>query len=408
MDNNNIAARCPAAFKKLVPYFIRARDFGSRDPQVSYLCKSFAAQVGIGLLGALDPTVKDEATAFLMELMDHLETEKADPVISGGDGKEVLLRNAYLIFKRADDRERSGQADKQCIAMFTTSSVLLECTKQFGDMDEDVQEKYNYARYTAMQVKKALDSGVPYVSPNPSLETQDTPMESPSQHVDPMAPVEPQPFAPPLPEPPVAFEPPAPVAPMVSTPEPLAPPPPPPLDDLDALMSSLQAPTSSAIPDAQPTLPESDSMDLMEERLRKLAGGVGEPAAPVPAPENVELLKAEASLSKRRVDELENELMQLKHQLVMSQTQTQQAQGQCQKYEQVVNMMKAQMAQASGGGGGSGIVVPVVGFEPTLDHMVDAQKYAKYIISSLQFKDMVTARENAVKVMSLINGHPLQ
>ena len=170
MDNQSIPDLCPPCMKALLPFFVRARDFDQKNPQVAYLLKSYATQMGIEELGKLEGDNKEMGTTFLMRLMDHLEEEKADESKSNDKGKEVLMRTALLMFKRADDRERSEQADKACIAMFMTSSLLMEALKQFGEVDPDIKEKQTYARQVAARIKRALDSGTAYVSPNAPLD----------------------------------------------------------------------------------------------------------------------------------------------------------------------------------------------------------------------------------------------
>ncbi|KAJ9469980.1 MAMMALIAN LYST-INTERACTING PROTEIN 5-like protein [Diplonema papillatum] len=410
MDNQALVASCPPCLKTLVPYLTRARDFGTRDPALAYLIKSYAAQVGISSLVKLKGTADEGLAAeYVIKLMDALEGEKKTcGTFAEGEAKQALLKNALLIFKRADDRERTNQGDKSCIAMFTTASVLMECTKQFGEMDPDIVEKHRYARYTATQIKRAIDSGVPYSSPNAPLQTAEDdealirelnalPSQPPPAHVDPAPPptsTQSQPafnsfdgfdaasngYLPSAGSAPAAF-----AAAPPQQPPPAGPPPR--MDDLDALMSGLPQPPSSA-PYANAGLPQTDSMDTdgIEERLARLSGGAG------PNPSTV------------RVTELESEVVQLKRKLAAAESQVAAAQKQAADYAQVANMLKAQLT-AAGGSGGPSFAIPTPGFHPTLDQMTDAQKNAKYVISALQFKDVTTARDNLIKAMRIINGH---
>eukprot|EP01060_Flectonema_neradi_P013708 TRINITY_DN2044_c1_g2_i1.p1 TRINITY_DN2044_c1_g2~~TRINITY_DN2044_c1_g2_i1.p1 ORF type:complete len:444 (+),score=112.14 TRINITY_DN2044_c1_g2_i1:55-1386(+) len=442
MNNQSLPGLCPPELKELLPFLVRARDFDSKDPQVSYQCKGWAVQVGIEKLGKLDGEAKDKATKFLMSFMDHLEDEKKDPNKSGGDGKAILLKYAYQFFKRADDRERTpGQADKACASTFMTASILMEATKQYGPMDNDTEQRHRYCRYTAGMINKALKAGEVYQSPNEPIEQGPDIGEdelnsvlaeaSQPSYVDPTptpapAPVQPPAAVQPTPAVPqtggldagiggfgglddmlsgLAAKPatiPTPVAPVPSPPVPPPQhtlPPPPQHNVVDDLLAGI--PTTAPYEDVPIPQVNSDLLNSMEDRLAQLTT----PAAPaVPVAPVVPDMSG-------RVAELEDEVHNLKHQLAVAQQQQASSQQQLAQYQQALTVLKGQLAQqqaASGSlgvGGGAGIIEPTIGFHPTIDDMTDIQKFSKYVISALQFKDVKTARDNLMKSLSRLNGH---
>ena len=105
--------------------------------------------------------------------------------------------------------------------------------------------------------------------------------------------------------------------------------------------------------------------------------------------------------------------MALKRDLAAAQVQIDGNNQQLGKYQQAVQLLQGQLAAAqqsqgvSGGAAGAAILQPRFGFEPTLDDLCEAQKYGKYIISALQFKDTTNARENLMKALAKVNGQPM-
>ena len=147
------------------PFLQKAAEFEARQPLVAYYLKTHVAY-----LCMKKRTKEDrEGTAYVMNLLTALEKIKAaEPETSTSDGRTVLTRTALMLFAKADDAERSGLANDQIVKMFFASSVLFEATGQYleGELDPIAAEKRKYARFVALRMKKALDAGVPYVSPN--------------------------------------------------------------------------------------------------------------------------------------------------------------------------------------------------------------------------------------------------
>lgn len=60
-----------------------------------------------------DPDTRDEATTFLVGVMNDLEVAGTELKIPADEDGKVIVRNfALQIFKRADDQDRAGRANK--------------------------------------------------------------------------------------------------------------------------------------------------------------------------------------------------------------------------------------------------------------------------------------------------------
>ncbi|KAH8617009.1 putative Vta1 like [Trypanosoma vivax] len=160
----------PAAWAPTVrPFLQRAEEFQQRVPVVAYFLRTHAAYLALGLRSKGN----SEGADFIRKLFGVLELEKQNlqEELNGVDGRTVLTQYALMLFSKADDEERSEgvTATANLAHLFFTASLLFEATAQFtedGALDPIAAEKRNYARYVAVRIKKALDSGVPYVSIN--------------------------------------------------------------------------------------------------------------------------------------------------------------------------------------------------------------------------------------------------
>lgn len=160
--------KVPQHWASLVrPFLQRSREFEDKEPLVAYFLRTHVA-----FLCMKQRKKEDKAgTAFLLSLLEALEADKARLAgqLEGVDGRTTLTRFALMLFARADDAERTGNASLTLVRIFYTSAVLFEATEQFTDdgaMDNIAAQKCKYAKYIATRMKKALDAGESYVSPN--------------------------------------------------------------------------------------------------------------------------------------------------------------------------------------------------------------------------------------------------
>lgn len=166
--------KVPKPWAALVrPFLQRSHEFEDKAPLVAYYLRTHVAFLCMRQRSKEDK----EGTAFLMTLLDELEASKAHlgAQLQGVDGRTVLTKFALMLFARADDAERTGNASMAIVRLFYTASILFEATAQFTDdgaMDSIAAQKSKYAKYIATRMKKALGKNEAYVSPN-KLEAAD-------------------------------------------------------------------------------------------------------------------------------------------------------------------------------------------------------------------------------------------
>ncbi|KAL9657586.1 hypothetical protein ABK040_001013 [Willaertia magna] len=152
----------PDLLKPLIPYLQRANEFEKRSPIVSFYCRTYAAQMGISIVQSHDQA-DDLSTQILTDLMDRLEQDKEQLNIDNQqeEGKSVVELFALKVFKKADDADRVGRHDTQIAKLYYAASILIEVTKQFGDLSEEMLEKQKYAKWRAAEIQKSIRTGQP-------------------------------------------------------------------------------------------------------------------------------------------------------------------------------------------------------------------------------------------------------
>ena len=150
----------PPELKRITQYIRRAEELDNdKRPQsriVAYYCRQYAVQTGIQLSNS------DAARACLSQLLSSLETEKKALAVFSVDECATICKNFALeIFTRADNEDRAGVANKSTAKTFYASAVFLKMIEQFGEdsMDEELTEKWKYARWKAMDINKAITEG---------------------------------------------------------------------------------------------------------------------------------------------------------------------------------------------------------------------------------------------------------
>ncbi|KAG2392533.1 hypothetical protein C9374_011258 [Naegleria lovaniensis] len=152
----------PPILKPLVPYLQRANEFEKRAPIVSFYCRTYAVQLGISIVQSQDQS-DDEATQILTDLMDRLEQDKEQLNIEAqeSEAKDMVEMFALKVFKKADDADREGRHDTQIAKLYYAASILIEVTKQFGDLSSNMVEKQKYAKWRAAEIQKSIRTGQP-------------------------------------------------------------------------------------------------------------------------------------------------------------------------------------------------------------------------------------------------------
>ncbi|KAL4169728.1 hypothetical protein KRP22_010643 [Phytophthora ramorum] len=154
--------KVPPAFKPLLPFVRRAEEL-DRDTSrpesklIAYFCRQYAMEMGIKLR---ENDASNEATDYLLSLMDRLETEKNNlPDFTQEEGKEICEDFAIEIFSKADDEDRAGMANKSTARTFYAAGTFFDILNQFGDISDDVAEKRRYCKYKAATILKAIKEG---------------------------------------------------------------------------------------------------------------------------------------------------------------------------------------------------------------------------------------------------------
>lgn len=149
------------------PFMQRADEFASHEPAVAYYLRRYV------VFTCMKDRPKDDhaCTVFLTQLLTQLQGQAETLGAQAKDefGKTLMNTFAMKLFMRADEAERSGSVTLSTVRLFFTSAILMQSTAQFNKdevMQAEMASKCKYAKYTAAKIKKALDAHVPYISPN--------------------------------------------------------------------------------------------------------------------------------------------------------------------------------------------------------------------------------------------------
>ncbi|OZJ05876.1 hypothetical protein BZG36_00956 [Bifiguratus adelaidae] len=149
----------PTELKYMGPFLMRAQELKSRDPVMSYYCTYYAVQQGI-TKGPKNPSTN----AYLGALMDSLEEQKeglrdnetmTNDVVAAAHIENFALK----IFLNADNEDRAGQATKKTAKTFLAASTFLELLRIFGDVEPEIEDKIKYSKWKAAEIMKAIKEG---------------------------------------------------------------------------------------------------------------------------------------------------------------------------------------------------------------------------------------------------------
>jgi vacuolar protein sorting-associated protein VTA1 len=162
-----MSATLPPTLKSLKRFFKRAEELdraaasGATKPAViAYFCRSYALQLGLKLHQNLSGDEAKVAMDYLLSIMTDVEAAKAKlPKYDGDKAKEFCTQFALSVFKRADDEDRAGMADKNTARTFYAASTFLDMLLQFGPLDESIKQLPLYAKFKSNDIVKALKEG---------------------------------------------------------------------------------------------------------------------------------------------------------------------------------------------------------------------------------------------------------
>jgi hypothetical protein len=127
----------PVAFKSITSAIRRAEeaDRGTdRDSAVlAYACRMSAVSKATKL-----STNAKEETIFILSQLDALEKSKKVNSIGEADCVSVVTQYANLIFGKADEIDRSGNADKSIAKLFYAAVTYYDVLEFYGPLDGEV------------------------------------------------------------------------------------------------------------------------------------------------------------------------------------------------------------------------------------------------------------------------------
>ncbi|CAG8464362.1 8754_t:CDS:2 [Paraglomus occultum] len=149
----------PEELKSLNPYLQRATELEKREPVIAYYCRYYAAKRAL-----TNGTKTAESNAFLNKLLDLLEAEKKslagnEAVTNDIAGSAYVENFALKIFINADNEDRQGKASRKTAKTFLAAAIFLEILETFGNLEPETQEKIKYAKWKAGDIAKAIRAG---------------------------------------------------------------------------------------------------------------------------------------------------------------------------------------------------------------------------------------------------------
>mmetsp|Transcript_2286 Transcript_2286/g.6055 ORF Transcript_2286/g.6055 Transcript_2286/m.6055 type:complete len:112 (-) Transcript_2286:179-514(-) len=96
--------------------------------------------------------------------MDQAERQKGS-VGDLSDAKDRVELFALQLFQKADTEFRTGVATKNTLGKFRAACIIMEVLKQFGEMDEDIAQKYKFAKVWSARIYNDIKNGVQPLPP---------------------------------------------------------------------------------------------------------------------------------------------------------------------------------------------------------------------------------------------------
>ena len=173
----------PRSLKPIKAFLARAEEI-DRDrtkpesPLIAYYCRFYAVSRAVEIIKS---DTSDETRSFVLALMEQVEAQKQGmPVFTAEEGKHVMTMYALEVFDVADQEDRAGGATKVTAHRFYACSTLLEALQQFGDLDEDLQEKKKYCKFKAADILRAIREGRAPAPGNPNADPAPAPTPAPA------------------------------------------------------------------------------------------------------------------------------------------------------------------------------------------------------------------------------------
>ncbi|KAL0235965.1 hypothetical protein GEMRC1_002547 [Eukaryota sp. GEM-RC1] len=140
----------PPSLKSIKPFCVRAQQFAEAEPLISYYLHMYALSITIPKFKQL----QDDAKKFIVTLMNNLEKQKTSLKVSEVNGLTYCTEVLNQIFNQTLEIDQAGLADKSTAASYDVVRLIVDCTNQFGELNEELKKKRKFAMYRATQILK--------------------------------------------------------------------------------------------------------------------------------------------------------------------------------------------------------------------------------------------------------------
>ncbi|KAG6031623.1 hypothetical protein E4U40_006997 [Claviceps sp. LM458 group G5] len=174
----------PLKIPEVSRFINRANQLRAIRPAVAYWCEYHAVNQ---IVTKSLHTASDDCFAFTKSLIERLEatkTERAedDAVVDNTAGQAYVEQFAQETFSRAERAMRANKVTRQTADTFDAAATFFDLTHEWGTPDPEILKKIKFAKWNAARILKALREGRdPNESnPNPTVEEQPEQPLSPS------------------------------------------------------------------------------------------------------------------------------------------------------------------------------------------------------------------------------------
>lgn len=145
----------PSSLKPIGKYMARAREVEADEPIIAYYCSYYSLTKAIELRDISD----ESANRFVTGLLEKCEALKKTLPPDNGTHRNIVEEFALRVFDRADDEDRADRATKATARTFYAAMCFFEVCSVFGPLPDDLIERLRYAKWKAADITKALREG---------------------------------------------------------------------------------------------------------------------------------------------------------------------------------------------------------------------------------------------------------
>lgn len=130
--------------------------------KIAYFCRFAAADIGVKELAVLNGAEEAAANDFLVQILNKLESDRVSYHIEkASEDSDIALVTTYAltVFKRADDIDRAGAADKDTARAFAAAANFMDVARQLGPPEAQLDKMSKYAKARAATILSAVNEG---------------------------------------------------------------------------------------------------------------------------------------------------------------------------------------------------------------------------------------------------------